>query len=132
MRILTAFDTIGWLHVVLLATSKWTSQISYEHEASLLHKQPFYTVLMCLYTIVAKHAKLLETAHAHFDDDRFDMVECGDSGHLKLDLSDQLRVCSIASADVIRLRCADELLYYRRRAYWATRSDSCVYWQHSI
>ncbi len=106
MRILTAFDTIGWLHVVLLATSKWkwTSQISYEHEASLLHKQPFYTVLMCLYTIVAKHARPLEAAHAHFDDDGFDMVECGDSGHLKLDLSDQLRVCSIASAHVIRLR----------------------------
>ena len=115
MRILTASDTIGWLHVVLQATSKWTSQISYEYEASLLPTQSFYTVLMCLYTIVAKHAGPLEAAHAHFDDDRFDIVECGDSGHLKLDLSDQLRVCSIGSAHAIRLSSENLVVCYHHQ-----------------
>ncbi len=54
---------------------------------------------MSLYTIAAKYNGPLEAAHAHNDDDRYDMVDCGAAGQLILDLSDQdqLRRRNIAS-----------------------------------
>ena len=89
MRILTTIDTI-WLNVVLPARSDWTSQISYEAVASLLRLQSVWATLMCFYSIVAKSNETLEAAHAHIDDDRYDMVECGAAGQIRLDLSNQL------------------------------------------
>ena len=65
---------------------------------------------MSLYSIAAKYNGPLEAAHAHIDDDRFDMANCGAAGQLQLDLSDQLRGCSIASTKAIRLRSANELV----------------------
>ena len=44
---------------------------------------------MCLYDIAAKYNKLLEAAYAHIDDNRYNIVERGAAGQLKLDLSDQ-------------------------------------------
>ncbi len=51
----------------------------------------------------------LEAAHAHFDDDRNDMVELGPAGQPKLDLSDQLRGCNIISTLATRLSSANIL-----------------------
>ncbi len=51
---------------------------------------------MCLYSIATEYNGPLESAHAHNDDDRYDMVECGAAGKPTLDLSDQLQGCSIA------------------------------------
>ena len=65
---------------------------------------------MCLYTITAECNETLEAAHVHIDDDRYDLVESGAAGQPKLDLSDQLRGCSIASTYAIRLRSANELV----------------------
>ncbi len=67
---------------------------------------------MCFYTIAAKYNVPLEAAHAFIDDDIYDMgrMMCYHTGELKMDLSDQLRVCSIASTTTIRLRSANELL----------------------
>ena len=39
----------------------------------------------------------LEAAHAHIDNDGYDMVKWGAAGQPKLDLSDQLKGCSITS-----------------------------------
>ena len=54
---------------------------------------------MCLYSIAAEYIGPLEAAHAQIDDDRCDMVECAAAGQpiSNLDLSYQLRGCSIAS-----------------------------------
>ena len=52
----------------------------------------------------------LEAAHAHIDDDRYDMVECVAAGQPEVDLSDQPRGCSIASMTVIRLSSINLLL----------------------
>ena len=70
---------------------------------------------MSLYSLATKHNGSLEAAHAHSDDDRYDLAECGVAGQLKLALSDQLRRCSIASTHAIRLRSAEKLhTYYRQ------------------
>ncbi len=45
-------------------------------------------------SIATKYNGPLEAAHAHIDDDRNDMVECGAAGQPKSDISDQLRRCS--------------------------------------
>ena len=50
------------------------------------------------------------------------MAECGQADQPTLDLSDQLRGCGIASTDATRLRSANELVSYRHRVEWATRS----------
>ncbi len=65
---------------------------------------------MCFYSIAGKYNDPLEAAHAHIDDDRYDMVEFGAAGQLRLDLSDQLRACGSASTDVIRLGSNNVLL----------------------
>ena len=83
MRILTTIDTI-WLNVVLPARSDWTSQISYEAVASLLLLQSVWATLMCFYSITDKSNETLEAAHAHIDDDRYDMVECGAAGQIRI------------------------------------------------
>ena len=71
---------------------------------------------MCLYAIATEYNGPLEAAHARIhDDDRYDLVECGAAGQPTLDLSDQLRDCSIASAQAILLRNANVLVYYHRR-----------------
>ncbi len=70
---------------------------------------------MCLYSVAAKYNVPLEAAHAHIHDDRYDMVKCGAAGQSKLDLSYQLRLCSIPSTSAIQLSSANVLLYYRRQ-----------------
>ncbi len=83
MRILTTIDTI-WLNVMLPARSRsdWTSQSSYEAEALPLRPQSVWATPMCFYRITAKSNETLEAAHAHIDDDRYDMVECGAAGQI--------------------------------------------------
>ncbi len=59
---------------------------------------------MCLYSIATGYNnEPLEAAHVHIDDDRDDLVEWGDAGRPTLDLSDQLRGCSIAVKYVTQL-----------------------------
>ena len=110
----TTIDTI-WSNVMLLASPHWTSQISYETVASLLRKQSLCAVLMCLYTITAEYNGPLEAAHDQIDDDNDEMVIFSAAGQLKLDLSDQLRGCSIASTYTILLISANVLVCYRHR-----------------
>ena len=74
MRLLTTIDTI-WIHDVLRVSSEWTSQISYESVASLQHTQAVCAVQMSFYSIAAKYNVPLEAAHAHIDDDGYDMAE---------------------------------------------------------
>ena len=45
---------------------------------------------MSLSSINAGYNGPLEAAHAHTDDDRYDLVGCGAAGQLTFDLSDQL------------------------------------------
>ena len=68
MRVLMTIDTIR-LNVVLLASSNWTSQISYEAVASLLQLQSVCAVLRSFIPIIAKYNGSLEAAHARIDDD---------------------------------------------------------------
>ena len=66
---------------------------------------------MCLYNIATEYNGPLEAAHAQIDDDRYDMVgECGAAGKPTLDLSDQLRGCSIASTNNYRMSSANVLV----------------------
>ena len=65
---------------------------------------------MSLYSIANKYNGPLEAAHAHSDDDRYDLAECDAAGQLKLDLSDQLRRCSIASTRAFRLSSSNNEL----------------------
>ncbi len=58
---------------------------------------------MSFYSIAAKYNGPLEPAHAHIDDDRYDMDSWYAACELRMDLSNQLLVCCIASTDVIRL-----------------------------
>ncbi len=67
-------------------------------------------ITMSFYSIAAKYNGPLEAAQAFIDDDRHDMDSGCAVGELKMDLSDQLRVCSIASTYTSRLRSANELL----------------------
>ena len=83
--------------------------------ASLLHQQSFCAVQMSLFTIATEYNEQLEAAHARNDDDRYDLVECAAAGQPALDLSNQLRDCSIATAQAILLYSANELVYYRHR-----------------
>ncbi len=52
---------------------------------------------MCLSTIVTKYNGPLEAAHAYIHDDRYDIDQFVAAGQPRLDLSDQLRSCSVAS-----------------------------------
>ena len=74
MRILTTIDTI-WLNEVLPASPNWTSQISYEAVAYLLQTQSICAVQISFMYIIAKYNGSSEAAHAHIDDDRYDMAE---------------------------------------------------------
>ncbi len=65
---------------------------------------------MCLYSIAIEYNGPLEAAHAHIDDDRYDMVECGAAGKPTLDLSDQLQGCSIAPTHNYRMSSANVLV----------------------
>ena len=65
---------------------------------------------MCLYSIATEYNGPLEAAHAQNDDDRYNMVECGAAGKPTLDLSDQLRGCSIASTNNYRMSSANVLV----------------------
>ena len=70
---------------------------------------------MCLYAIAAKYNGTLEAAHVNIDDERYDLAQSGAAGQPTLDLSDQLRGCSIASEHAILLSSANVLVYYRRQ-----------------
>ena len=70
---------------------------------------------MSLSRITADYNGPPAAAHAHTDGDRYDLVECGAASQLTLDLSDQLRDCSIASTDASRLSGTNELVAYHRR-----------------
>ncbi len=65
---------------------------------------------MCLYSIATEYNGPLEAAHAQIDDDRYDMEECGAAGKPTLDLSDQLRGCSIAPTNNYRMSSANVLV----------------------
>ena len=67
---------------------------------------------MSFYSIAAKYNGPLEAAHAFIDDDRYDMDSWCAAGELKMDLSDQQRVYSIASTYTSRLRSANVFLFY--------------------
>ncbi len=91
MPLFTTIDMI-WLNDVLRANSKWTSQISYEVVASLLHKQFCFVVSMSFWYIAAEHIRALKVHNAVSNhDDRYDMVDCSAAdcaeSQLKLDLS---------------------------------------------
>ena len=68
-------------------------------------------MLKSLFGITADYNGPLEEARANVDDDRYDMVECGAAGQPEpvLDLSYQLRHCSIASTYADCLRSANVL-----------------------
>ncbi len=74
MRILTTIDTI-WLNEVLPTSPNWTSQISYEAVACLLLAPSICAVQICFMDAIAKYNGSLEAAHAHIDEDRYDMAE---------------------------------------------------------
>ena len=105
----------------------WTSQICYEAVAFLLSTPAVYAVLIGLVSITAEYYGPLEAAHARIDDDGYDLVEFGGAGQPTLDLSDQLRGCSISSTPTSRLRSANELVWYHLRLKLPTRSGSCPY-----
>ncbi len=65
---------------------------------------------MCLYSIATEYYGALEAAHAHSDDNKYDMVQCGAAGEPTLDLSDQLQGCSIASTHNYRMSSANVLV----------------------
>ncbi len=69
-----------------------------------------WAVLMCLYNIATEYNGQLEAAHAHIDNDRYDIVECGAAGQRRLVLSYQLRSCIIASTIATRLGSANVLV----------------------
>ena len=62
--------------------------------------------------IVAKYNGSSEAAHAHIDDDRYDMAKYGAAGKPKLDLLDQLGGCSISYKCTIHLCSANTLYGY--------------------
>ncbi len=74
MRILTTIDTI-WLNEVLPASPNWSSQISYEAVASVLLASSTFAVQICFMYIIIKYNGSSEAAHAHIDDDGYDMAE---------------------------------------------------------
>ena len=65
---------------------------------------------MSLYNIAADYNGPLQAALANSDDDRYDLVEFDTASQPTLDLSDQLRDCSIASTYASRLRNSNELV----------------------
>ena len=102
-------DTI-WYKWVLLASPHWTSQIRYETVASLLLTLDEWAVQMSLYRIADDYNGPLEAAHVRIDDDRYDLVKCGAACQPTLDLSDQIRDCSIATTHASRLSNTNELV----------------------
>ena len=64
-------------------------------------------------TIATNYIEPPEAAHARIDDDRSDEVESEAGGKSTLDLSDQLRRCSVASTNAIRLSSVNVLHCYR-------------------
>ena len=73
MRILTMLDTTRLIED-LPASSHWTSRISYEAVASLLHTAAVRATLTYLYSIAMEYNGPLKAGHAHIDDDRYDKV----------------------------------------------------------
>ena len=71
---MTTLDTIR-LNEVLLASSHWTSQISYNVVASRMRLQSFCAAQMSLYSIATEYVGPLEAAHLHNDDARYDKAE---------------------------------------------------------
>ena len=59
-------------------------------KTSLQHTQAVCAVQMSFYSIAAKYNGPLEAAHAHIDDDRYDIDSWCAAGELRMDLSDQL------------------------------------------
>ena len=96
MHILTTIDMI-WLNVVQPASPNWTSQISYEAVSSPPIQVSYPTEHRYITSLLLQISNdgSLDAAHAHIDDDRYDMVECGAAGQLKLDLSDHFLDCSM-------------------------------------
>ncbi len=74
----------------------WTSQISYDGKASLLRMLSDWAALIYPVTIATNYIEPLEAAHAHIDDERYDMGLSGTPGQPNLDLLDQLWRCSVA------------------------------------
>ncbi len=71
---------------------------------------------MSFITIAIKYNGPLQAAHAHIDDDSYDMVvQSNATGKLKSDTSDQLRSCNIALTYAISMSSADMLHYHRHQ-----------------
>ncbi len=68
MRILTTIETI-WVNAVLSASPNWTSWMSYDVIASLLHTPSVLAVPISFDTRLIKYNGPLDAAHAHIDDD---------------------------------------------------------------
>ncbi len=65
---------------------------------------------MYLYSIATEYNGPLEAAHAQIDDDRYNIVKCGDAGKPTLDLSNQLRGCNIDPTNNYRMSSANVLV----------------------
>ena len=70
---------------------------------------------MSLFGITADYNGPLEAGHASTDDDKCEFVERSTARWPTLDLSDQLRECSIAFTNTSRLSSANELVWHHRR-----------------
>ena len=68
-------DRDDMVHSVLLASPYWTSHISCDVVASLLHTPSGWAALMSFDISWIKYTWSLEAAHARYDDDRDDMVQ---------------------------------------------------------
>ncbi len=68
-------DSTIWLNVVLRASPNWTSQISYEAVACLLLAPSICAVQICFMDAIVKYNGSSEAAHAHIDDNRYNMAE---------------------------------------------------------
>ena len=68
MRILTTIETI-WFNEVLFASPNWTSHVSFDVVALLLHRPSVWAVLISSDMRLIKDNGPLVAAHAHIDDD---------------------------------------------------------------
>ncbi len=62
------------------AARDWTSQISYEAEASVVRKLNAFEALMCFIPICTKYNAPLASVNGDSDGDRYDIVGCGAAG----------------------------------------------------
>ncbi len=69
----------------------------------------------------------LEAAHAHINDDRYDMVECVAARERDVEGTGVELGGSRTLTTAIRMSSLDLLFGYFLQLQWATRSGSCAY-----